>query len=336
MLKVDVVQLRGDSFTIGKEIGKTLIDKPIVNVFEQITKPEVNIRDVESLFTIYSPHLLEEIKGIAEGMEISYEKAAALFSGYDLPRVQAMGCSAVITTDYYVRNYDFSPDFYDGVFVMAQPHSGLASAGYSLQAIGRHDGVNEAGLVVGLHFVSNEGYKTGISAWTSNRIVLDNCSSVEDAIHLLKEIPHAACYNFSLADAKDVIAVVEASPDKVLVRSDPEYLSCVNHFQVEELVSKNRKAIDGSLQRNIYMQGLKNDGQDVEEMFTIFSEPTSPLFYTHYDQLFGTLHTFAYARKNSRILTTIARGEQIMDISFSDWVNGMNIPMTTMNGMCKE
>ena len=42
----------------------------------------------------------------------------------------------MITASYYVRNYDFTPAFYDGYFTVAQADQGLASAGYNLQAIG--------------------------------------------------------------------------------------------------------------------------------------------------------------------------------------------------------
>ncbi|RUU69994.1 carcinine hydrolase/isopenicillin-N N-acyltransferase family protein, partial [Mesorhizobium sp. M7A.F.Ca.MR.362.00.0.0] len=82
-----------------------------------------------------------------------------------------------IDNGVYTRNYDFSPLLYDGIFSMIQTNSQYASAGYNLQLLGRHDGVNEKGLVIGLHFVSNEGYRKGVSPWVSCRIVLDNCST---------------------------------------------------------------------------------------------------------------------------------------------------------------
>src|SRR5699024_11246032 len=86
----------------------------------------------------------------------SHRKAAALFSGYDMPKAEALGCSAMMTKKYYVRNYDFSPDLYDGLFSLIQPDTSFATAGYNLQILGRHDGVNQEGLVAGLHFRSEE------------------------------------------------------------------------------------------------------------------------------------------------------------------------------------
>src|SRR5699024_10392560 len=148
---------------------------------------------MKAIYSTFAPHLLEEIDGLAEGLGISHRKAAALFSGYDMPKTEALGCSVIMTEDYYVRNYDFSPDFYDGIFSMVQPGKTFATAGYNLQILGRHEGVNQKELVVGLHFVSNHGYKKGVSAWTAVRMVLDRCSTTSEAVNLLKEIPHAAC-----------------------------------------------------------------------------------------------------------------------------------------------
>nr|WP_258871340.1 C45 family peptidase [Halobacillus trueperi] len=122
----------------------------------------------------------------------------------------------------------------------------------NLQCLGRHDGVNQDGLVMGLHFVSHEGYRKGVSPWLAVRMVLDRCSSVDEAVGMLREIPHAACYNFSMGDRHGKIAVVEAAPRNVMVREDGTFLTCVNHFQEECLGKENRSGIQGSLNRNEY------------------------------------------------------------------------------------
>jgi predicted choloylglycine hydrolase len=256
-----------------------------------------------------------------------------MFSGYDMTKVAAMGCSAFVTKDFYVRNYDFSPVLYDGFFSLLQPQNAYATAGYNLQAIGRHDGVNEHGLVAGLHFVSNDGYSVGLSAWTSIRMLLDTCETVEEAIRLLEEIPHSACYNFSLGDEKGNIAVVEASPDKMLVRRDEALLTCVNHFQMEGLQMKNRAIIENSIQRNRYMQELKSGEFSQKEMFRNFSDKQSPIFFTDYENLFGTLHTFSYSFVNSMIMTAIAQSNQVIEMDFRDWVMGNNLKETELIGL---
>lgn len=330
---VNVLQIRDSSFNTGSKMGKFIRNKPILKTLELITKPEIDFKNMESIYSTFAPHLLEELEGLSQGLEISLNKAASLFSGYDVPKTEAMGCSAIITKDYYVRNYDFSPALYDGVFSLVQSDRAFATAGYNLQIIGRHDGVNQEGLVAGLHFVSNNDHTRGVSPWTSIRMVLDSCSTTDDAINMLEEIPHSACYNFSLGDKKGNIAEVEVSPGKVIVRRGQSLLSCVNHFQTDLLKNKNRSSIEGSVQRNNYLLSFKDKNITHSEMFDNFNDITSAVFFTDYDNLFGTLHTFSYSHQDSRILTAIARSNQVLDINFQDWIKGETINDHILKGI---
>lgn len=333
---VRIFQIRGSSFQIGLKTGEKLRNTSILKIFESITKQEIDLHNMKSIYSAYAPHLLEELEGLAQGLEIPPNRAAALFSGYDVPKTEAMGCSALLTNEYYVRNYDFSPTLYDGIFSLVQADQAFAAAGYNLQILGRHDGVNENGLVAGLHFVSHDGYAKGVSPWASIRMVLDGCSSIDDAVALLKEIPHSACYNFSLGDGKGNMAEVEASSEKVTIRYGDSTLSCVNHFQDEQLTSKNRDSIEGSIQRNNHLLGLMDMRLSHHDMFHHFKSVESPIFFTDYENLFGTLHTFSYSYQHSRILTTIARSSQVLDINFRDWVNGEGILEGSLNGFIQE
>ncbi|MDX8342385.1 C45 family peptidase [Rossellomorea sp. YZS02] len=332
---VRILQLRGSSFQIGLQTGVELKNTGILHVLNSITKQEIDYLSMKSIYTSFAPHLLEELEGLAEGLGISSKRAAALLSGYDVPKTEAMGCSTLMTSDYYVRNYDFSPDFYDGIFSCVQSDTALASAGYNLQVLGRHDGVNEKGLSMGLHFVSHQGYRKGVSPWAAIRMVLETCSSVEEAVTMLKEIPHSACYNFSLGDCDGKMAKVEAIPERVTVRSGEYFLSCVNHFQEDQMTSNNRPSIEGSIQRNKHLLSLKGKRWSHDQMFHHFKSEESPIFFTDYEQLFGTLHTFSYSYRDSRILTGIAGGRDILDVNFQDWVNGKDILEERLSGFIK-
>lgn len=332
---VDIVQVRGDSFHIGRTLGQHIKNKSLVTTFESTTRPSIDYKSMKSIYATFAPHLLEELEGLSKALKISLNKTASLFSGYDMPKAEALGCSAIGTKDYYVRNYDFSPFLYDCIFSLIQPETSFATAAYNLQLIGRHDGVNEEGLVAGLHFVSNDGYTKGVSAWTAVRMVLDSCSSTDEAIAMLKEIPHAACYNFSLGDKNGNMAVVEASPDKVLVRQEQSILSCVNHFQIDMLQNKNRSSIDQSIQRNENLLNIASANNTFLEIFHYFKNPLSPIFFTDYDDHFGTLHTFAYSYDEAKILTAIARSEQVLEVNFQDWVKGEDINEVRLVGLIK-
>lgn len=327
-----IFQIRDSSYHIGVHTGEKMRATSILHMLESITKQEIDFPEMKSIYTSFAPHLLDELDGLAEGFGISFHKAAALFSGYDVPKTEAMGCSSLLTKNYYVRNYDFSPDLYDGVFSLVQPKQAFASAGYNLQLMGRHDGVNEHGLVAGLHFVSHDGYRKGVSPWAGIRMILDTCSSLEEAVALLKEIPHSACYNFSLGDRDGKMAEVEASPEKVAVRYGESFLSCVNHFQDVQMKRKNRLSIEGSLKRNKHLLSLNEKQLSHRQLFQHFKDTDSPVFFTDYENLFGTLHTFSYSYHDSRILTIIAGCKEVLDVNLQDWVNGDDIRRKNLSG----
>lgn len=330
--EVDIFQCRGSSFDIGYRIGEQFKNNKIVDVYKEKMKPTIDIANMESVFSTYAPHLMEELKGLSEGLEISYKETATIFSGYDIPKIDTMGCSATITNDYYVRNYDFSPLLYDHIFQLVEPEKVFASAGYSQQILGRLDGANSQGLVLGLHFVSFHEFQIGVSAWTAIRMVLDTCSSTSEAVDLLKVIPHAACYNFSIGDKSGDIAVVEASPKQVFIRKDASYLTCVNHFQQPEIQMNNRNHIEFSQKRDTFMQDLKYQNLSVNKMFQRFKETQSPLFFTNYDELFGTLHTFAYSFSDSQVTTCLAQSNQILSFRLNDWLKGEELLLSQMSG----
>lgn len=329
---VSIFQIRDSSFQIGLKTGEKLHNTSILKIFESITKQEIDLHNMKSIYSNFAPHLLEELEGLAQGFEISLDRAAALFSGYDVPKTEGMGCSSLLTNEYYVRNYDFTPGLYDGIFSLVQTDKAFATAGYNLQILGRHDGVNENGLVAGLHFVSHDSYAKGVSPWASIRMVLESCSSVDDAVAMLKEIPHSACYNFSLGDRNGNMAEVEASSEKVIIRYGESTLACVNHFQDARLTDENRGSIEGSVGRNKHLLGLMDKRLTHHDMFQHFKNVDSPIFFTDYENLFGTLHTFSYSYQHSRILTTIARSSQVLDINFLDWVNGEDMREESLTG----
>ncbi|WP_221568319.1 hypothetical protein [Alkalihalobacillus sp. TS-13] len=127
---VDIHEFRDRSYTIGYEQGR-LLDKKQLAVYETFTKESMDLEGAQTVLKAFAPHLLEEIHGLADGLRIPYDIAMRYFSGYDLPKLQAMGCSSIVTQDFMVRNYDFSPLIYDHQLVFAQSEETYGSVGYS-------------------------------------------------------------------------------------------------------------------------------------------------------------------------------------------------------------
>ncbi|KIL45456.1 hypothetical protein KP78_30000 [Jeotgalibacillus soli] len=55
--------------------------------------------------------------------------------------------------------------------------------------------MNEKGLVVGYHLVNRRNAAEGFICTTIARFLLDTCATTEEAIDLLKPIPHRQVFN---------------------------------------------------------------------------------------------------------------------------------------------
>lgn len=199
-LQVEVVELKGTAYDIGMKQGSAL---KLNSKWRQQAELQTNEDMVEARKQIekISPTLLKEIEGLAAGMEININPAIQLFGGYDM-QMPFMGCTTLANDSFYVRNYDFNDELYDARLVLTKPDNGYASIGFSQQITGRLDGMNEKGLVIGLHLVNEKISQKGFLAMALCRLVLEQCAVTDEAVSLIKQIPHQHCINFSIMDKK--------------------------------------------------------------------------------------------------------------------------------------
>lgn len=227
-----------------------------------------------------------------------------------------------------MRNYDFSPTLYDARLVFTHPAEGYASVGFSQQIIGRLDGMNEKGLVIGLHFINRMHSQEGFIATTIVRMILDQCASTKEAVELITKVPHGFCYNYSITDVSGNSAIVEASPQQQIIKYTHP-LICTNHFEAEELKQKNRVEIQGSIQRKQYLQALLKEKLGPLSAFHHFNSEKSPLFFDDYKNYFGTLHTVLYSPTDLNVIIGVGKNSNPFIFSFKEWLQGsLNLPKT--------
>ena len=333
-LNVSVVDIMGSYYEMGLMQGKEI--KKSTQLMKQLDFLEFLTTNIDPLkakkiLTELSPNLLEELKGIANELNIELDTIIKLYSGYNLA-FPSMGCTTLIQEDYYVRNYDFSPEVYDARIVFSNPIKGYASVGFSQNVIGRLDGMNEKGLVVGLHFVNDEYKGEGFLATTIVRLLLDQCSTVKEAVHFISTIPHRFCYNYSITDVSGAAVVVEASPDKQIVHnSNP--LICTNHFESATLQEKNKKTTNGSIQRKEYVDSLLKEELSPLAAYRQFNDGDSPLFFKYYKEYFGTLHTVVYFPKDLSVIIGVGENCEPVLFSFKEFLEGKVILPNVIKGL---
>jgi hypothetical protein len=104
-------------------------------------------------------------------------------------------------------------------------------------------GMNDAGLAIAVHEVWMSRDKAsmfnpqGMPYTFCFRRILEECTTVEEAEKLVREIPRTTMLNLAVCDRKNS-AVLEMTPKNVAVRRGEDGLClCTNHFRTEELAT---------------------------------------------------------------------------------------------------
>lgn len=290
--RVSIIQCRGTPYEVGRAQARLFAETAKGRAFLRRKTirfpPWFDIRKEERTFAKFSPALWAEIGGLAEELGVPMERAALSF-GNDGLRPPLGACSAIMSNGVYGRNYDFRPRYYGARFAAVQADGSHASIGASELLTGRLDGMNEHGLAIGLHRVRISPRLPGLSSVLIVRLVLDQCATSAQAVALLRALPHAMSYNYSLMDAAGVAAVVEAVPGAVAVRTGT-WLACTNHFQSPLLRPVNRRPAH-SQGRLPPLEHWAASDLGAEATFTALNQSRSPAFHHGYRRGAGTLHT---------------------------------------------
>ena len=336
--RVSIVQCRGTPYEVGVAQARIFARTPKGRAFLRHKTTGLpwwfNVRTEERVLAKFAPAVWEEICGISDELGIPMERAVFCFGNGGL-RPPIGACSAVMTADVYGRNYDFKPRHYEARLVLLQASGTYASIGSSHLLTGRLDGMNQHGLMIGLHLVKQSPRFFGLSCILIVRTILDRCLSTAEAAATLRQLPHAMQYNYSLLDAGGAAAVVEAAPGSVAVRTGA-WLACTNHFQSQLLRPLNRRA-EHSQHRLPPLEAWASGGLSAEGIFTALNRSTSPAFHHGYVGGAGTLHTIVGEPARKRLLIGIggdaaALEEDMLDVSFDRWLAGEDLPISQLQG----
>ncbi|MFS8051059.1 C45 family autoproteolytic acyltransferase/hydolase [Rhizobium sp. BR 314] len=174
----------------------------------------------------HTPHLAEEVAGIAEGSNIAHETAFALQlldEEWWFGRSTGDGhCSSLAIAPcgpiptIIAQTMDL-PRWHDGAQVLLKTQDSEAGETMVFTSAGLIGlmGVSERGVGVCVNTLSQLAVSpTGLPVAFVMRGALA-CSSVSDAIRFLHDVPHASGQNYQLGDRQN-IATVECSAGKVL------------------------------------------------------------------------------------------------------------------------
>lgn len=309
------ILLSGSSFEVGNTLGNFFKDNPSFLDALTIREPYISQKDelrMYKLFDEFCPGINEEIAGFAESLnvpplQILYYAETYLCPGCSqiavLPTISANGHTLI------ARNYDFKDGIEEMSVVNTKIKGRNAHVASSAWIFGRGDGLNEHGLAVsqsgvGIPVTRNmpntpRAAIKGLQFWAVIRSVLENCTSVDEAISWTKEMPIAFNINMLVADKSGNAALVETldgrkAVKKINTASPEQYLCATNHAHLPELQPYAPMALKNSVNReNIlcnFATGKKNVSvEDLKELFS--TQYPDGLNCRYYDYFFGTLRS---------------------------------------------
>ena len=246
--------LEGTHYEIGVEYGMLL--RANRYLLPRLKDSKIKFaKKCETFVAHFAPELLDELQGMADGGRYNPESLQTMALALDArPACTVVAISGEHTEDgkpLFARNYDWYM-WYNRIGALIEAHAPgtHSSIGCNDLFAGRHDGINAAGLAIGIAYVNGGRDRAGIMFPLAVRYILDHYETVEDAVAFLQRIPHVRNTNFLLVDKNGTIATVEASPKQVHVRySETGFGVITNQFQSSEMAkyeTEKRRPPDSS------------------------------------------------------------------------------------------
>lgn len=318
----DVIEFRGSHYDFGRMQGELLLETPIIENREKqwkIRRPrfQIHVRETKEVISRFAPQIWDELLGLQDALKWDMERVLKEFGGYRLEYVKS-GCSIYTTSDYMIRNYDYHPKTYEGRYTVFQPEDrGYAIIGPSQRITGRMDGMNEQGLAIGYNFMHRKKPGDGFICHMIARLVLETCASVDEAVDLLKEIPHRHSFSYIVLDPSGVTYVVEATPRSVAVRTSQV---CTNHFEI--LTDENRNHLEDSYKRLEVIEQKKHKATDAKKAYRMLNDTNGGVFSDKYKDWAGTIHTSAYFPKEKVAWFALGGDQEPVVFNFASWLEG--------------
>ncbi|MHA6251573.1 C45 family autoproteolytic acyltransferase/hydolase [Oceanobacillus sp. CAU 1775] len=328
----DVKQFRGSHYDFGYSQGLDLIDSPILKARKRQWKKNsrhfiIDRNKIEPIMKYFHSGIWEELIGLADALEIDMDAAIREFGGYYLEYGKS-GCSITAGENYMIRNYDSDPASYEGRYVLYQPtDGGYASIGPSMQITGRTDGMNEKGLSVGYNFVNRLRSDDGFICNMIGRIILEKAATTDEAVELLKEIPHRHSFNYMIHEASGKSVVVEASANEVLFH---EGFACTNHF--DNLTKENRYRVDESLERYDNIASQQDTIETPYDAYQLMNNEEQGVFSHKYGAWAGTIHTAAYLPHEMQAWISFGNNRLPIIFDFNSWLQGTDVIIKQLKG----
>jgi isopenicillin-N N-acyltransferase-like protein len=219
------------------------------------------------VFEAFAPHLVEEIRGIAEGAGVPFEAALLVNVRAEVAGVKdgagavgvavssgTEGCAAEGCTSFAVgrrataagdmllgQNQDQAPEMEQfGVVLRVRPDDGPPAVMATFGGLVGYPGVNAAGVAHFQNALSNGVWRHALPHYPMKRVLFEQ-TDVDGCLRVFDRAPLASCGNYVLGDRSGRVVDVESTPDGYeVLEAEDDLVVHTNHFQGERYRAHER------------------------------------------------------------------------------------------------
>ena len=265
--KIPLITVKGTHFEIGQQIGKQFSDEIKASNGAMIRDAETNkgitrdaiitqVRTYNPYVEKYTPHLVDELKGLADGAGITYDEALLLQCRFEVVGYAGVykdkkkdGCTSFAITKEKTasdqvligQNADIN-EYIEKTLKIVHfiPDDGprILMASYYPGMIGWL-GINSEGMACFGNAVLSPGWRPGFPRYFTLRKVLES-TTVKDAIKFINDAHTASTINVIMADKTGDTKDVEIGIDKsAVIEPVGGVIAHANHYLDLELQKKD-------------------------------------------------------------------------------------------------
>jgi len=259
-MKYHHVVLEGSQYEAGQQLAAFLAREPDAQKRYGSAKTDLKRLGFPDFQTLWEyceeccPGLTDEIQGFADGLGVAPDMLP--FWNWTFSPVLGGECSQVallspVTKDHHIyagRSYEWNQNEEDLKLFTTRVKGKASHIGFSCLFFGRHDGLNEHGLLVSMTGggIFNVPFKhRGPMFWLPIRSLLDQCRSVAEALKHLTTLPLTGYFTLMFVDKHGDAAFVEVADGiqrvkRIASNDETPYGFSVNHFRLPDMQAYNR------------------------------------------------------------------------------------------------
>jgi isopenicillin-N N-acyltransferase like protein len=212
-----ILHLNGSPYDRGYQHGFLLKEQIQRNISAYVDKPQSSlsaraaefVKNLGELMSYVPPHFIEEMRGLADGSNVPFDKIVALNLFPEMFHCSGITVSGEASKNgelYHVRVLDYSIGKNlqsTSVLQVVQPEEGIAFLNVSYAGfIGVVTGMNQEKIAIGEIGGLGYGSWQGVPMAFLLREILQNAATLEDAKAILQNSPRTCEYYYIFSDGK--------------------------------------------------------------------------------------------------------------------------------------